>query len=107
MAQHRSIRDIDWGLLIVALAICGMGVLQIYSAAHDTPWRDAWWKQIIWIVIGVILLWIVTLIDYHTMLSQVPLLYGLAITTLVATFAVGNTVFGSRRWVGAGGVHFQ
>jgi rod shape determining protein RodA len=41
------------------------------------------------------------------MLSQVPLLYGLAIATLVATFAVGNTVFGSRRWVGAGGVHFQ
>ena len=107
MAQHRSLRDADWGLLIMAFAICSLGVLQIYSATHDTLWHDAWWKQIIWIAAGVVLFCVVTLIDYHTLMGQVPLLYGLSVVTLIATFAVGNTVFGSRRWVGVGSFHFQ
>ena len=42
MARYRSLRDLDWTLLIIALIICSLGVLQIYSATHDTKWRNAW-----------------------------------------------------------------
>ena len=103
MTGYRSIRDLDWPLLLVALAICSLGVLQIYSATHDTIWKDAWWKQIIWIAAGVVLLWIVTNIDYHTLLGQVYLLYGLSIVTLISVFIIGAKVFGSRRWIPVGG----
>ncbi len=107
MGSHRSIRDLDWPMLILALAICGLGVLQIYSATHDTGWRDAWWKQIIWIVVAFVAMWVVTLIDYHTLLAQVPLLYGVSVVTLIGTFILGMTVFGSRRWIGSRGLHLQ
>ena len=106
-ATYRSIRDFDWGLLIVALTICAMGVLQIFSATHDTPWRDAWWKQIVWVFAGFILMWIATTIDYHALLGQVPAFYVLAVATLLATFVVGEKVFGSRRWIGRGSLHLQ
>jgi len=52
---YRSLREIDWPLLLITLAICAAGVLQIYSATHETPWRDAWWKQVLYIGAGVIL----------------------------------------------------
>src|SRR5258708_1052914 len=107
MASYRSLRDFDWTMFILAFVICGMGVLQIYSATHDTIWRDAWWKQIIWIVAATILMWIVTLIDYHTLLGHVFSLYGLSVVTLIATIAIGNQVFGSRRWIGRGSFHLQ
>ncbi len=103
MASYRTLRDLDWPLLISALVICGLGVLQIYSATHDTIWRDAWWKQIVFIGVGLILLWIVTAIDYHTLLGQVYLLYGASVVTLLAVFVVGSKVFGSRRWIPIGG----
>ena len=48
---------------------------------------------------GFVALWIGTLIDYHTLLGQVAVFYGLSVATLIATFAVGTTVFGSRRWI--------
>lgn len=100
MASYRTIRDIvDWPMLVLTLAICAMGVLQIYSATHDTIWRDAWWKQIVWIVAGLFLLWLVSIFDYHTMLGHVYWLYGASILTLIAVFAVGTKVFGSRRWI--------
>ncbi len=99
MAQYRSFRDLDWALI---------GVLQIFSATHDTPtWSDAWWKQIVYICAGIVLLWAVSKIDYHTLLGQAPLLYVLTILALLGTFAVGKMVFGSRRWIGIGGFHLQ
>ena len=108
MAYYRSFRDLDWALIIISLAICGMGVLQIFSATHETPmWGDAWWKQIIYICVGVVLLWVVSKIDYHTLLGQARILYGLTILALLGTFALGKMVFGSRRWIGIGGFHFQ
>ncbi|MDQ2949173.1 MAG: FtsW/RodA/SpoVE family cell cycle protein, partial [Acidobacteriota bacterium] len=102
MASYRSIRDFDWPMFILACAICSMGVLQIFSATHDTIWRDAWWKQVVWILIAIAVMWVTTLIDYHTLLAQVPVFYGLSVLTLIATFAVGTKVFGSRRWIGYG-----
>jgi len=107
MASYRSLRDFDWPMLILACAICSLGVLQIFSATHDTKWSDAWWKQVVWIVAAFAVMWVATLIDYHTLLGQVPLLYGVSVLTLIATFAVGTKIFGSRRWIGTGSFHLQ
>ena len=107
MAKYLSPRDIDWTVLLIVLLICGVGVLQIFSATRDTDYTSAWWKQIVWIVAASILMWIITLIDYHTLLSHVPSLYGISVATLIATFIVGQKVFGSRRWIGRGGIHLQ
>src|SRR5204863_261759 len=97
-------RDFDWPLLAVALIICALGVLQIYSATHDTRWQDAWWKQIIWIAIAMGLMWIASSIDYHTLLGQVPLMYGLSIGSLIAVLGVGYQVIQSKIAVGDGGM---
>jgi len=107
MARYRSYRDLDWPLLLISLIICGLGVLQIYSATRDTHWEDAWWKQLIWISIALGLMWAVTSIDYHTLLGQIPLLYTLSVTSLVGVLLVGRLVFGSRRWIRILGVNLQ
>ena len=52
-------------------------------------------------------MWIITLIDYHTLLGHVFSLYGVSVLTLIATFILGMTVFGSRRWIGSRGLHLQ
>src|ERR1022692_2154465 len=107
MASYRSLRDFDWTMFVLAFTICGLGILQIYSATHGTQWRDAWWKQIVWLVAASILMWIVTLIDYHPRLGHIASLYVLSMVTLVAPFVVGQKVFGSRRWIGRGSLHLQ
>jgi rod shape determining protein RodA len=99
MARYRSFRDLDWPLFIITLAICALGVLQIYSATRDTKWHNAWWKQILWILIGIGLMALVTSIDYHTLLGQIAILYTGSIVALLATLAAGDVVFHSRRWI--------
>lgn len=107
MASYRTLRDFDWALLIVAFVICAIGVLQIYSATLDTPWKDAWWKQIVWIAVGLLLMWGIALVDYHTLLGRAPIFYGLAVIGLISTLVIGKRVFGSQRWIVIGGFRLQ
>jgi len=105
--RYRSFREMDWPLVGITLAICALGVLQIYSSTHGTKFEDAWWKQIVWIILGLGLMWAAASVDYHTLLGQVPLLYGISVATLFVTVAAGKLVFGSRRWVNIAGINLQ
>lgn len=99
MARYRSVRDMDWPLLVLTLSICALGILQIYSATHGTEWNDAWWKQITWVVLGLLLMRLIASVDYHNLLDRVPLMYVLSLVTLIAVLMFGAKVFGSRRWI--------
>jgi rod shape determining protein RodA len=106
-ARYRSLRDFDWTLLIITLMICALGVLQIYSATLDTRFQDAWWKQIVWILLGLLMMWLLTSLDYHTLLGQAPILYLGSLAALLTTLAVGRLVYGARRWIRVFGFNFQ
>jgi len=108
MTRYLRTRDFDWTLLIISLVICAVGVLQIYSATRDTVWRDAWWKQIIYICGGLVLMWLAVLIDYHSLMNRVFPLYALSVAALLGVLVIGKQAFGSRRWIPvAGGFHLQ
>ncbi len=108
MTRYLTPRDLDWTLLVMSLVICGVGVLQIYSATRGTVWQDAWWKQIVYIGAGLALMWLTVAIDYHTLMNYVFPLYGLSVAALLAVLLVGKQAFGSRRWIPvAGGFHLQ
>ncbi|HYW42443.1 MAG TPA: rod shape-determining protein RodA [Bryobacteraceae bacterium] len=108
MARYLSFRDIDWPLLLITLAVCAVGVLQIFSATMDTSFHSAWWKQILYVAGGLALMWLALAIDYHTLLHHVPLLFAGSVVSLLVTYAFGESAFGSRRWIPlAGGFHLQ
>ena len=86
MARYRSYRDLDWPLLLITLIICGLGVLQIYSATRDTRWEDAWWKQLIWIGIALLLSVPVTVLN--------PVV--IVLNVVVVTVAEANAASASR-----------
>ena len=105
--NYRALRDLDWPLLFVTLALCGLGVLQIYSATIATKWQDAWWKQLIWVATGLIMMWVAAAVDYHALLGRVIYFYIAAVALLLATEFLGNKVFGSTRWIRVGGFTLQ
>jgi rod shape determining protein RodA len=107
VVKYRSIRDFDWALIIVTLALCGLGVLQIYSATAGAKWQDAWWKQIVWVISGLAMMWAAANIDYHALLGRVFYLYVGGVALLVTTAVLGNKVFGSTRWIRIGGFTLQ
>src|SRR5271163_862798 len=99
MFQFAGIKDFDWTMFFVSMIICGLGVLQIFSATHDTVWQGSWWKQVVYIVAGILLMWIAANIDYHALMNRVYLFYISSIVLLVAVLVIGKRAFGATRWI--------
>ncbi len=107
MEKGTSIHDYDWWLLATTLAICGVGVLEIWSATHASHLAGMHMHQIEWIGLGIILMLLLSRLDYHTIMDQAPLLYLIAIIALVAVLAVGHKQFGAKRWLSVLGQQLQ
>lgn len=108
MARYRSARDLDWPLLALALLLCALGVVQIFSATNDSGFSGAWWKQIVWVGFGLLAMWLFASIDYHHLLDRVPVFYAISLVLLTGVLLFGTQVFGSRRWIPIyGGLRLQ
>jgi hypothetical protein len=74
-AESTSIRDYDWWLLATAFAICGVGVLEIWSATHASHLVGMHTHQLEWIALGFVLMLLLSRLDYHLIMDQAPVLY--------------------------------
>ena len=107
MKQGSSFHDYDWWLIAIVVAICGVGVLEIWSATHASGFAGMHWKQVWWIVMGFAGMLLLSRLDYHSLLDKAPILYLLGLLALVAVLAVGHTRFGAKRWLPVLGQFFQ
>jgi rod shape determining protein RodA len=94
-------------MLALVFAICGLSLLEIWSATHASHLAGMQWKQVWWIVFGVIGMMILSRIDYHSILEQAPIFYLLGIGALILVLAVGHTRFGAKRWLPVLGAFLQ
>ena len=99
MKDAPGTRDYDWWLLAILAAICALGVIEIYSATHGSSLAGMQNKQLRWLVVGFILMFALSRLDYHLILDQAPILYLIGIAALIAVLAFGHTRFGAKRWI--------
>ncbi len=108
MARYVKFRDFDWVLLGFILAICAVGVTEIYSATIHSKFMGVHIKQVYWILGGIGVMFIVSLINYQTLLDKVPWMYVISIGSLLSVLVFGQKYLGARRWIRIGGsTHFQ
>jgi rod shape determining protein RodA len=102
-----SYRDFDWVLLGFVLLLSLISVLEIKSATLHTKFHGFDHKQIGFLAIGIVLMFLVSLIDYHRLLDIVHWAYGIGIVSLIGVALFGTKVLGGKRWISFHGVHFQ
>lgn len=108
MQRFSTFRDFDWPLLSLIGVLSLISVLEIKSATLHTKFHGFDHKQILFLLAGVVLMFVVSLIDYHRLIDIAPWAYGVSIVALLAVKVVGQKVLGARRWINlGGGVHFQ
>jgi len=103
------LKNFDWLLLgAVILLICfGLAALYSIAASADEPNFSNFNKQIIFAIGGVILLLVLSLIDYRIWIHFSALLYGAAVVLLVAVLFFGTTLSGTTGWFSLFGFYFQ
>ena len=99
-------RDLDWILLIAALAATVFGSMLVWSAsradmASDSDPQSYLKRHVINIVVGIILGWIASRLDYRWLRAYTPFIYGASVFLLLMPFlpGLGTTIAGARAWI--------
>ena len=96
------IRDYQFNLVFLVIALSVIGVLAVGSAkAVNQP------KQIFGCVVGLIIMVIVSLIDYVWIADFYWLIYLFSVAILGAVLLIGDNVNGATRWIDLGFTTFQ
>ena len=105
--NNKLYRNFDKVLLIVALVIFAVGLSSIYSATYTGGSYSLVLKQLIWMVIGLIFLFVIIHIDYQRFVDVAYILFGLSVLLLIAVLFYGRTKLGAQRWFSIWGFGFQ
>lgn len=103
--RKRELKNVEWSLLIVAIILCVIGLVALFSATQETE-HDEFNKQIIWLVVSLVIMAITMMIDYQFLVKISPGLYGLFIILLVGVLFT-SPVNGARSWFDIGAFSFQ
>ena len=96
------LKDYKFNLIISVVALTILGILVIGSAQKSVQN-----KQIIGLVLGLIVMVIVSLIDYVWVLNLYWMIYAINIVMLVITLIFGTEVNGAKRWINLYFTNFQ
>lgn len=103
--RKRELKNIEWSLLIVAIILCIIGLIALFSATQETE-HDEFNKQCIWLAVSLIIMLGVMLIDYEVLVKISPILYGIFIILLIAVLFT-TPVNGATSWFDIGAFSFQ
>ena len=104
--KRYRLKDYDFKMIILVLALSIFGVFIISSAMGDAGASNVR-KQIGGIIVGMLVMIIVSLVDYHFILKfRIPI-YVLNVILLTLVLFFGKSVNNAQRWLPIGGIRFQ
>ena len=108
--DRRLLTHFEWLLPLFAIAVCGLGIVTVYSATHGpeaTGPSPLAMRQGMWFVGGCIGMLIAVSFDYRRLDRYAYLAYGAVVIALVLVPMIGRAAGGSRRWITVGPVSIQ
>lgn len=88
----------DYALLLLTIAMMLFGLAMVYSAAPDDPTQDFFGQQLMWIGVGIGVMFVATIFDYRILGFLARPIYIGIVGLLALIFVAGQTSFGAQRW---------
>ena len=102
MIKQYKLRFYNFRLVIFLLAISTFGIILVGSAREDL--RS---KQLAGVIIGLIIMIILSLMDYSWISNFQWIMYGINIALLLIVRLFGDSANGAARWIDFGFIRFQ
>ncbi len=105
--ERRLLKYFDWPLLATVMALCLYGLVALASATHASHSLSPVKRQVVWIFLGLVAMFLVLLPDYSFFVQERKLIYGGALALLVLVLIVGKVTKGAQRWLSLGPLGIQ
>ncbi len=103
--NNNNLKNIEWWILILAIVLCIIGFVALYSTTASDNFNDLR-KQMIWAGIGIAIMLILTFVDYRFITEISPIFYGITIVLLIAVMFT-KPINGARSWFNIGAFSLQ
>jgi rod shape determining protein RodA len=92
--------------LVFVIALFGLSA--VYSATYTAKGPSPlYYKQLVWISIGVVVMFVSLIPDYRTIGRYAYVLYAVSVALLLLVMVFGKTGMGAQRWLAIGSFAFQ
>ncbi|MBO5408621.1 MAG: putative lipid II flippase FtsW [Clostridia bacterium] len=101
-------RNIDPIFLMTLLALTAYGLVMVFSASAPSAFyihKDSMFffkNQSIWAIVGLVVMFVVSGIDYRIIKKFAPFIYAFSMLMLLAVLLFGTTINGAKRWLDLG-----
>lgn len=108
-ALSNYLRQFDWLMTACLMLLVGLSLVLHYSIAVGREGGDlsAFTKQLVIAILGFAVFFAVSAVDYHVWRGLSLVVYVGMISLLVGVVLFGQTVNGTRGWIGFGSLRFQ
>lgn len=103
--NKKKLKNTEWKILIYVTLLLIIGLIALYSASTSTEFAE-FKKQLMWIGIGIPLLFAMMFIDYRLLARISPFLYIISIVLLVLVLFT-SAVNGATSWFNIGSFSMQ
>lgn len=102
-------RDLERIIWIFTCAIMIIGLVALYSASFENVRvsRKVFYDQLLCVFIGLMVMYLLSHVDYKRFFDIAYVFYGFTIFLLVIVLIGGRDALGARRWIDFGGINFQ
>lgn len=101
------ISKIDFVLLLATLTLITIGLLSIYSATHSSAVIVHFQKQLFWVTIGILLIFLILIAPPRFFHYSAYIIYGIAVLLLLLVLLFGKKISGNAGWFGIGSFGIQ
>lgn len=102
----KKLKRFDPLLILSVLALLTIGIMAVYSATY-TRTNSFYQKQIIFAIVGIILFFVFSSIDYKIYSKYSKLIYIFNLLFLISVFFLGSVRYGAQRWIVLGPINIQ
>jgi len=103
--------DIRWDRILVTLTvimgIVGVGLVALATANAPWTFSDLALRQLVYLLLGFIVMWVVSRIDFRFLCRYSWWLYGGSLLLLLVVLVLGRVIGGSQRWIEFGTARIQ
>lgn len=96
--DSKLLKEMDWTIIITSILILLYGALNIYIASGPKNTK----LQLLWLLLGLVVVYVILLIDYSIIQNYVGILYWGSVAMLLSTRVLGTVVNGAKNWIAIG-----
>jgi rod shape determining protein RodA len=109
MNVRKKFVRVDWPVFLLVLALCGAGLLNVYSGTRVFPSSgiSLFYKQMIWILLGMTVFFVFCFLSKGFIEEVAWYVFFAVVAVLLVVLLIGKVRGGAQRWLSLGIFTFQ